>query len=131
VLESAQYGHLMRNGSQSEVQEVSSISEAQETSIIESVVRAVELAEEALAQVSRIAIEEIRNGLESSHHISSAEREMRSALRQLVLAERELRSRPRGRQEGRDGQALNGDALDEAQLVSTILPSLPPAAKRS
>jgi hypothetical protein len=91
----------------------------------------VELAEEALAQVSRIAIEEIRSGLESSQHVMSAEREMRSALRQLVLAERELRGRARGRHDQRDGQAHTHAELDEAQLVSTILPSLPPAAKRS
>jgi hypothetical protein len=93
------------------------------------VARAVELTEEALAQVSRIAIEEIRSGLESSHHITSAEREMRSALRQLVLAERELRAR--GSRGEPDGRTLAGVRLDDAQLVSTILPSLPPAAKRS
>ena len=54
--------------------------------------RALELTEEALGQVSRIAIEEIRDGVESSNHVVAAERDMRSALRQLVLAERELRS---------------------------------------
>jgi hypothetical protein len=54
--------------------------------------RALELTEEALGQVSRIAIEEIRDGGESSNHVEAAERDMRSALRQLVLAEREVRS---------------------------------------
>jgi 3-oxoacyl-(acyl-carrier-protein) synthase len=56
--------------------------------------RALELTEEALGEVARIAIEEIHSGLESSNHVEAAERDMRSALRQLVLAERELRSRP-------------------------------------
>jgi hypothetical protein len=55
--------------------------------------RALELTEGALAEVTQIAIEEIRDGLESSNHIDAAEREMRSALRQLVLAERELNAR--------------------------------------
>jgi hypothetical protein len=59
--------------------------------------RAIECTEEALAQVARIAIEEIHNSLETSSHIQAAEREMRSALRQLVLAQRELRSSARVR----------------------------------
>ncbi|MGO9489552.1 MAG: hypothetical protein ACLQBB_11050 [Solirubrobacteraceae bacterium] len=55
--------------------------------------RAIEVTEDALGQVARIAVEEIHCGLEASSHIEAAERDMRSALRQLVLAERELRSR--------------------------------------
>jgi prophage DNA circulation protein len=55
--------------------------------------RALELTEQALGEVARIAIEEIHSGLESSNHVQAAERDMRSALRQLVMAERELRSR--------------------------------------
>ncbi len=50
--------------------------------------RALELAEDTLEQISRIAVEQIRKGVESSH-IAAAEREMRSTLRQLVLAQRE------------------------------------------
>lgn len=55
--------------------------------------RALELTDEALNQVSRIAIEEIRDGLEASSHVEAAERHMRDGLRQLVLAEREVRAR--------------------------------------
>lgn len=75
-----------------------------EHSIVATLARALDLTEEALGQVARIAIEEIHTGLESSNHVQAAERDMRSALRQLVLAERELRSRPalRGRPEGTD-----------------------------
>jgi hypothetical protein len=68
------------------------------------IVRAIELTEEALAEVTQIAIEEIRDGLEASNHVDAAERDMRSALRQLVLAERELRSKsaPRLRSDERE-----------------------------
>lgn len=59
--------------------------------------RAIELTEEALAQVARIAVEGIHGGLEASKHIEAAERDMRGALRQLVLAEREVRSRSESR----------------------------------
>jgi hypothetical protein len=55
--------------------------------------RAIELSDEALAQVARVTVEGIRFGLPASSHIEAAERDMRRALRQLVLAERELRSR--------------------------------------
>jgi hypothetical protein len=61
--------------------------------VSETMARALELTDEALNQVSRIAIEEIRDGLEASSHVEAAERHMRDALRQLVLAEREFRSR--------------------------------------
>jgi hypothetical protein len=60
--------------------------------IAERLALALEETQEALAQVQRIAIEEIRDGLEASNHVEAAERDMRSALRQLVLAECELRS---------------------------------------
>jgi hypothetical protein len=63
-------------------------------SIIATLARAIELADEALAQVARITIEGIRSGHEVSSHVEAAEREMRSSLRQLVLAERDLRSGP-------------------------------------
>jgi hypothetical protein len=63
-------------------------------SIIAALARAIELSDEALAQVARSMVEGIRFGLPASSHVEAAERDMRSALRQLVLAERELRSRP-------------------------------------
>jgi hypothetical protein len=53
--------------------------------------RALGLAEEALEQIARIAVEQIRRGVESSNHVEAAERDLRSALRQLVLAKREWR----------------------------------------
>lgn len=61
--------------------------------IVATMARALELTEEALGEVARIAIEEIHSGLESSNHVQAAERDMRSALRQLVMAEREMRSK--------------------------------------
>jgi len=61
--------------------------------VMSTMARALELTERALGEVARIAIEEIHGGLESSSHVQAAEREMRSALRQLVLAERELRAK--------------------------------------
>jgi hypothetical protein len=61
--------------------------------VIATMARALELTEEALGEVARIAIDEIHSGLESSSHVQAAERDMRSALRQLVLAERELRAK--------------------------------------
>ncbi len=64
-----------------------------EQSIIATMGRAVEVTEDALGHVARIAVEGIHRDLEVSSHIEAAERHMRSALRQLVLAERELRSR--------------------------------------
>jgi len=71
----------------------------------EAMERALQLAEEALEQVTRIAVEQIRDGIESSNHVEAAERDMRSALRQLVLAQREWRSKPapRVRLGGSDG----------------------------
>lgn len=56
--------------------------------------RAMDLTAEALGEIARIAVQEIHAGLEASSHVEAAERDMRSALRQLVLAARELRPRP-------------------------------------
>jgi hypothetical protein len=64
--------------------------------------RALELTEQALGQVARIAIEQIHGGVETGNHIEAAERDMRSALRQLVLAERELQSRAAARRAAED-----------------------------
>ena len=65
--------------------------------ILVTMARAVELAEQALGEVARIAIEQIHGGVETGTHVEAAERDMRSALRQLVLAERELQSRAAAR----------------------------------
>ena len=64
-------------------------------SIIGTMARALELTEAALGEVARIGVEQIDNRLESTNHVEAAERDMRSALRRLVLGERELRSRSR------------------------------------
>lgn len=65
--------------------------------------RALELIEGALAEVTQMAIEDIREGLDAGNHVQAAERELRSALRQLVLAERELESRHRMRSRAEAG----------------------------
>jgi hypothetical protein len=65
--------------------------------LLETMASAIELTERALTQVAHIAIEQIHEGLETSNHIEAAERDMRSALRQLVLADRELRRSAAGR----------------------------------
>lgn len=51
--------------------------------------KAIEMTENALAEVNRLAMEQIRLGADTSQHVESAERELRDALRQLVFAERE------------------------------------------
>jgi hypothetical protein len=76
--------------------------------ISETIARALELTEEALSEVARIAIEEIHSGLEASNHVQAAERDMRSALRQLVMAERDLRSKP-----GRAGRDVRSEGPGE------------------
>jgi hypothetical protein len=48
-----------------------------------------ELTEEALPQIMKVAIEQIREGLETTRHIEAAEQDIRSDPRYLVLAERE------------------------------------------
>ena len=42
---------------------------------------ALEQTQEALSQVQQVAVEEIRIGLQASHHVEAAERELRGALR--------------------------------------------------
>jgi hypothetical protein len=51
--------------------------------------RALETTEEALAQVTRLAIQRIRRGTENPPHLDAAERDLRSALRQLATLSRE------------------------------------------
>jgi hypothetical protein len=79
-----------------------SVGKRDDQNIAGTLAQAIELTEEALTKVTQIAIEEIRDGIEASNHVDAAERDMRTALRQLVLAERELRERwglrPRGAQ---------------------------------
>jgi hypothetical protein len=55
--------------------------------------RAIELTEETLQELARIAVEGIHNGASAGAHAEAAERDMRNALRQLVRTERELRAR--------------------------------------
>jgi hypothetical protein len=73
--------------------------------------RALQLAEDTLEQITRVVVEQIRKGVESSNHIEAAEREMRSTLRQLVLAQREwyTKSAPRVRL-GEDVTLARADA---------------------
>lgn len=61
--------------------------------VAESMERALQLAEEALEQITRVAVEQIRKGIETNNHIEAAEREIRSAMRQLVLAQREWQAK--------------------------------------
>ena len=86
-------------------------------SIVATLARAIELSDEALAQVARTTVEGIRFGLPASSHVEAAERDMRSALRQLVLAERELRSRPR----------LGPRLERQPERIAEVLPAPPPA----
>lgn len=76
--------------------------------------RAVELTAEALAEIARITVEEILAGLETSNHVEAAERDMRSALRQLVLAQREQRAR----------QAARGTFTAPSAEIEEVLPGL-------
>lgn len=59
-------------------------------SMISTLTRAIELTEDALEQIARMAVEGIHGGLDAGSHVEAGERHMRSALRQLGLAEREL-----------------------------------------
>jgi len=81
------------------------------------VARAIELTDEALGQVARIAVEGIRCGLEASSHVEAAERDLRSALRQLVLAERELAAR-----ELRTQPQLGAQLDDQPERMSGVVP---------
>jgi hypothetical protein len=56
--------------------------------------RALQLTEDSLEHITRIAVEQIRKGAETSSHIEAAERDVRNALRQLVLAQRESATKP-------------------------------------
>ncbi len=66
--------------------------------------KAIEMTENALSEVGQVAREQIRRGAEVSSHIEAAERDLRGALRQLVLAEREPPPSP--------DRAMNGPPPD-------------------
>jgi ATPase subunit of ABC transporter with duplicated ATPase domains len=72
--------------------------------------RALQLTEDTLEHIARIAVEQIREGAESSSHIEAAERDVRSALRQLVLAQRESRAKPTAGMSGGDQVKVLTDA---------------------
>jgi hypothetical protein len=71
---------------------------------------ALALTEEALGHVTRIAIEQIRNGRGISTHVEAAERDIRSALQQLGLASRERPPQPRPARAGEHTE-MTADAL--------------------
>jgi hypothetical protein len=91
------------------------IGEGSDRGARDGLVRALELTQEALSQVSRMAIEEIRDGVEASNHVAAAERDMRSALRQLALAEREMRYTGT-REPGLTGEAATPDGRPPARI---------------
>lgn len=68
-----------------------------EPHVAETMERALQLAEDTLEQITRITVEQIRRGADTSNHIDAAERDMRSALRQLVMAQREWQAKSSGR----------------------------------
>jgi hypothetical protein len=72
-----------------------SLGDSGDAQVAEIMERALGLAEEALEQIARIAVEQIRRGVESSNHVEAAERDLRSGLRQLVLAQREWQAASR------------------------------------
>jgi hypothetical protein len=59
--------------------------------VIGTIVQARALAEEALALLARVALDELHQGLEASSHLEAAEHDLRGAVRETVLAERDLR----------------------------------------
>jgi hypothetical protein len=79
---------------------------------LSTIARAIELTEDALEQVARIAVEGIHGGLDASSHVEAGERDMRNALRQLVLAERELHSR----------SELGADLEDRPGRIADVVP---------
>jgi hypothetical protein len=89
--------------------------------VAEVIERALQLAEDTLEQITRIAVEQIRRGAESSSHIEAAERDMRGALRQLVLAEREWRVKAATRQEFAERTASPHEPGREAARTTTAV----------
>jgi hypothetical protein len=69
------------------------VGRTQPEEVIEAIGRARELAEETLGLLARVALAEVHRGLEAGAHLEAAERDLRGSVRQLVLAERDLRSR--------------------------------------
>lgn len=87
-------GHSAKRNQVVELGGIMTTGEPTDSRVAEIIERALQLAEDALEQITRIAVEQIRRGVESSNHIEAAERDMRSALRQLVLAQREWHQKP-------------------------------------
>jgi hypothetical protein len=61
--------------------------------------RALEATEAALAEVTKLAIQRIRRGVDTPPHLEAAERELRNALRQLASLSRESRRGGRPKQD--------------------------------
>jgi hypothetical protein len=96
-----------------------SMGEPDDAHIADLMERALGLAEETLEQIARIAVEQIRRGVESNNHVEAAERDLRSALRQLVLAQREWRVP--------SGPAVTGDQPARRTIEVTTNSSKAPA----
>jgi hypothetical protein len=60
--------------------------------------RALEATEEALSEVTKLAIERIRLGADNPPHLEAAERDLRNALRQLAILSRTSPRSPRARE---------------------------------
>jgi hypothetical protein len=58
--------------------------------------KAVRLTEQALSEVTKLTIEQIHHGAENSPHVEAAERDLRNALRQLVMARKAIVARGGG-----------------------------------
>jgi hypothetical protein len=78
--------------------------------------RALQLAEDTLEQIMRITVEQIRRGTEASNHIDAAERDMRSALRQLVMAQREWEAKSRRRATSDETARVTVDLTSNSSL---------------
>jgi hypothetical protein len=84
--------------------------------ILATTARAIELTEATLQDLARIAVEGIHHGEKASAHAEAAERDMRSALRQLVRTQRELEARA----------ALKSDFDEAPRGIAEVVP--PPRA---
>ena len=71
--------------------------------VIGTIAQARALAEEALALLARVALDEVHQGVEASSHLEAAEHDLRGAVRGTVLAERDLRCRLRPEAEPDEG----------------------------
>lgn len=67
--------------------------------VIRTIAQARALAEEALVLLERVALDEIHQGFEAGSHLEAAEHALRGAVRETVVAERDLRHRLRSEAE--------------------------------